>query len=364
MKKSTLTAFPGAFSLLVKNTRFKTCSCIAMVFLAGCAALDTHQAKLDQKQLRDVLMDYTDEQILDNLIRASNGLPIVHFDLTNITGLVTSKFIPTVGGSRMVTSVRTKTPTNTTVTTDQTTSVPGGGQTIVNTVAKTLSVVGGVVETIAKPFNWGISAERDNAISVQADPLIDDPKVYAAYITFLNTDIVAVDSQNRPSCTPANEQNDTKVTKTTTTTTKATTIKASAAAREPTGTASPAQTPTASAATPTETKESETSSVTEEKTPKAKPPLPVGLAIKSFNSIKSLRKSPAAPPTADVLVGPKLWKDRMYYWVPKHYQRQFFALCMATVARGVPSDAATEKESDAAKALKENSAILRRQELK
>src|SRR5437588_10701176 len=169
--------FPQRYSLrpsLARINQTKAYACFAAVFLASCAALDTHQAKLDQKELREVLMDYVDDQILDNLIRASNGRPIVHFDLSNITSDVTSKFTPTVGGGRNVTDVRTRTPTHSTVTTNQTTTT-SADQTVVNTVARTATLVGGVVETVAKPFTWGVGAERDNAITVQVDPVLDQP---------------------------------------------------------------------------------------------------------------------------------------------------------------------------------------------
>ena len=349
----------ATFQLIGRANRVKAFSCVITIFFASCAVLDTHQAKLDQQQLRDVLMDYTQDQILDNLIRASNGLPIVHFDLSNITGQVTSKFTPTVGGGRNVTDVRTRTPMHSTVTTNQTTTA-ATGQTIVNTVAKTVSAVGGVVETVAKPLSWGVGEERDNGISVQADPLIDEPDVYAAYIRFLNTDVVTEESENvaSPADTEDETRNGTKVTKITTATTQPTAVKTNTVT-EPAGTASSAQSQTASRTTTTEMKEfAATSSTTEEKTPKAKPPSKVDLVVKSFSSIKSLRKSPTAPAPADVLVGPKRWKDGMYYWVPKQYQKQFFALCMATVARG-----ATSGPTDAVKAVKEQTATIRRQQL-
>ena len=343
MKKPTLATFSVALSFLVKNTRFKTCSSIAVVFLAGCAALDTHQAKLDQKQLRDVLMDYTEDQILDNLIRASNGLPIVHYDFSHISALVTSKFVPTAGVGHTATNVRNKAPTLSTVTTDQTTNAPTG-QTIVNTVMKTVSAVGGVVETVTKPFTWGISAERDNTIGLEVGALLDEPEVYAAYIKFLNTDI------DDGKASAKKEGDNGKVTKTTTTTTKPTTIKTTTLAGvEPTATP-----------TTTEMKEfSETSSITEEKIPKTKPPLKVDLVVRNFDAIKSLRKCSTRPSRGNVLVGPKLWRDGMYYWIPKDYQAQFFALCLATVARGVPTTTSTEKESETVKVLKESNAIER-----
>jgi hypothetical protein len=93
-------------------------------------------------------MDYTEEQILDNLIRAYNGHPIVHFDIARINAAVTSKVLPVVGAGRSITDVQTRTPTHATLTTTGST-----GQMAVDTIAKTASVVGGVVETVAKPFN-------------------------------------------------------------------------------------------------------------------------------------------------------------------------------------------------------------------
>src|SRR4051812_10027207 len=69
-----------SFVAFAKMTHLKIYACVSLILLPGCAVLDTHQAKLDQKQLREVLMDYNQDQILDNLIRARNGLPIVHYD--------------------------------------------------------------------------------------------------------------------------------------------------------------------------------------------------------------------------------------------------------------------------------------------
>jgi len=297
-------------------------------------------------------MDYTQDQILDNLIRASNGLPIVHFDLSNITGQVTSKFTPTVGGGRNVTDVRTRTPTHNTVITNQTTGTTSTttnpvNQTVMSgamhTVASTVSVVSGLVETVATPFNWGVGEERDNGISIQADPVIADPDVYAAYIKFLNTDVITGESEIIPSPETRNGNKVTEVPTTQPTTGNTNTV------MEPAGTAEEkAQSLTALPPLPPAAK------------PKPTPPKPhkVDLVIKSFSSIKSLRKSPTAPAPADVLVGPKRWKDGMYYWVPKQYQKQFFALCMATVARG-----ATSGSTDAVKAVKENTATIRRRQL-
>src|SRR5438874_3411999 len=97
--------FPLSAALqCVQNSLSRTCACILTIFFAGCAVLDTHQAKLDQKQLRDVLMDYTEDQILDNLIRADNGRAIVHFDVRTVTATVASKVTPNVSYGRTLTT--------------------------------------------------------------------------------------------------------------------------------------------------------------------------------------------------------------------------------------------------------------------
>lgn len=330
-----------------------TCGLVT-ILVAGCAALDTHQAKLDQKQLREVLMDYIDDQILDNLIRASNGLAIVHFDLNTITATVTSKFTPTVGGGRTVADVKTRTPTHSTTTTDQltgtTTATAPASQTITNTVTRTVattaSVVGGVVETVTKPFTYSVMAERDNAIGVQVDPLLDEPDVYAAYVKFLNTDV-----PRRSGISDEGDEYETK--KMTTTSTEPTRIQKTTS----TSAGAPTQAQPSPANTTEVTDIAGTSTKTQEATPKAKPSAKLEFVVRDFDSIKSLRRSATAPPSSDVLVGPKQWKDGMYYWVPKQYREQFFALCLATVARGKPTGA--EKESETAKALKQFNALQR-----
>jgi hypothetical protein len=57
MKKSIAAPFLAAFPPFVRSSRTKTYGCIAVILLAGCAVLDTHQAKFDQKQLRDLELD-------------------------------------------------------------------------------------------------------------------------------------------------------------------------------------------------------------------------------------------------------------------------------------------------------------------
>ena len=57
MKKSIAAPFLAAFPPFVRSSRTKTYGYIAIILLVGCAVLDTHPAKLDQKQLRDLEPD-------------------------------------------------------------------------------------------------------------------------------------------------------------------------------------------------------------------------------------------------------------------------------------------------------------------
>jgi hypothetical protein len=332
--------------------RAKIALSLLSILAAGCAALDTHQAKLDQKQLRDVLMDYEEDQILDNLIRASNGLPIVHFDIRSVTATVSSKITPSVGSGKTITGIRTRTPTTSTVTTDQT-ALAATGNTIMHTVAGTVSLVGGVVETVVKPFSYGASAERNNSVYVEMKPVVDERKLYAAYVKFLNVGSVREKPQSNTL-----ETNKVTTTETDPTSEITTTEKSS-------GESTPG---TASKTTETKIVEKTTSTTTEEVLKKegedlivtrhTTPPPP--------NTMQPLMRRSAPPSANRVLVGPKYWKGQ-YYWVPIEYQKDFFELCLATVTRGgAPGSTAgapAQNKTDALKNELEDFNSLERQNL-
>ena len=47
-------------------------------------------------------------------------------------------------------------------------------------------VVPSAVQSIVRPYNLSISANRQSVVSAVLNPIIDDPSVYAAYANFLN----------------------------------------------------------------------------------------------------------------------------------------------------------------------------------
>jgi hypothetical protein len=251
-------------------------SVAALVTFAGCALTTSHQVKADHQQLRDVLMDYVEDQIMDNLIRAYNGLPIAHFDFSHISAVVASKFTPQVAAGRTVTDVSNKAPNRQTVTTN-TVATSGATTTVTKVVGSTVAAIGGVAETVAKPFTYGASAERDNTIDVEVAPVLNEKELYAAYLRFLNRP-----DELLPTKTVSVSKKNTDGTITTT----------------------------------TEQKE-------------------LNLNL-DFSKIQSLQRTPDPPSDGQSLICRRWKRDGLYYWVPMDYKAAFFRLSIATVARSAP----------------------------
>jgi hypothetical protein len=63
-----------------------------LIFCAGamaCAGCAVAELRSDQDKIRTVLLDLYTNQIMDNLIRAENGMPIIQLDYTNATATIT-----------------------------------------------------------------------------------------------------------------------------------------------------------------------------------------------------------------------------------------------------------------------------------
>lgn len=138
---------------------------LALVLLAlpSCAA---RRAETSQRDMRCTLMTLTEEQMLDNLVRLNEGLPILHIDYTNLNAVLTD----TAGAS----------------TADL-------GYTKVDNVFK-------VIDGAAVPANDGFlgagsktvatrgstSGTLATALTFQGTPVIGKSLVYAAYLDYLN----------------------------------------------------------------------------------------------------------------------------------------------------------------------------------
>jgi hypothetical protein len=140
---------------------------LAVTILAGCTSMEV---RYDAEGVRLAMLDFYQNEIMDNLIRARSGLPFIHVDLSNLTATVQTKL-----GAQV-----------------------GVGQTLNDTAARQTTIGGslvhgavGIVTTATqlavRPFTVNLNPERDNQIAVTENPTFgDDADIYQRYIQFLN----------------------------------------------------------------------------------------------------------------------------------------------------------------------------------
>jgi hypothetical protein len=142
--------------------------CLCGLTLAGCTA---RELCTDQDKLRCALLDLYTNQIMDNLIRAAKGLPIIQLDYLNATAQVTLKETATVSDG----VARTRSDVFTAV------------------AATSLALTRSTVNTLM----GGATIDHSNQLSVTAAPVTTSDAVYDAYREFL-----ALPGSLQVSCTP------------------------------------------------------------------------------------------------------------------------------------------------------------------
>jgi hypothetical protein len=178
---------------LYQACRLLATSLICCLALSGCAV---HQLHSDHDKIRTALLDLYTNQIIDNLIRAYNGLPIIQLDYTNAVATVTvvdteslndtlatsSTVVTTNSLSPSLTNGATSSATKTTSATPST--VAALTATLTSAAATALSVVTthGLVNTVA-----GTSTHSNsNQVALTATPVTTSNDVYDAYLYFLS----------------------------------------------------------------------------------------------------------------------------------------------------------------------------------
>ncbi|HZU35253.1 MAG TPA: hypothetical protein VFA18_05075 [Gemmataceae bacterium] len=140
------------------------CSC-----LVGCRSEELGQ---DQCQFRQVLLNLYTDQIMDNLVRAHNGLPIVQLDYSSIQGSITDD----VSASEAFDYTHTATKS----------AVVKGALTLGHTIARDLKST--------------LTGDRKVQLSVTANPVINNDEVYRAYLEFLSLPGSLLFSESPPPC--------------------------------------------------------------------------------------------------------------------------------------------------------------------
>jgi hypothetical protein len=153
MKTSMLATTFVSFPLLAKTTQLKTYGCIAIVLLAGCTAT---QVRWDATNIREQVMVYYNDQIMDNLIRAKNHVPFVHVDITLLTSQGSSQISGTIGAGE------TRTHTD--------------------------SAVSGFMKAVTRPFTYSVTPQQTESLSITAAPALGSqalaaPSAYPPVLT-------------------------------------------------------------------------------------------------------------------------------------------------------------------------------------
>jgi hypothetical protein len=146
-------------------------SCIAVILLTGCT---TTHVQWDAVQMREHVVDYYNDEIMDNLVRAVNGQPFVHVDVAGLQALAGSKLAGTVNGG--------ETQTHTTGTSPAITAA---------------AIVGTFSRAVMRPFTFSVNPERTDTLTITSTPVIGavppprpgetkQPSIYDLYLKFLN----------------------------------------------------------------------------------------------------------------------------------------------------------------------------------
>ena len=267
--------------------------------LSSCAS---YYSTRDAHLAREYLTSDIENEVIFNLIRAANGLPFAHYDVVSVQSVVTDRILPNAGGTRV-----------------------GASNGFVPT-----AVMGTLLHTVTRTLNAGVSAERANAVTTNIAPVVNDPKIYAAYVNFLRT-------PHKTSANALKRKSPTYGTEEAVISTKTTETDGGMG----------------------DEKKLTSVETTKEFQPSVLPEI-------DFGHIYALQSSVTEPSDRVAVVHTKRkWEDGQWYYVPVEYKPEFSYLCMAMVARGAKASPAgsggSAAQEDTAKALQQLNSQLMQQ---
>jgi hypothetical protein len=153
---------------------------LCAVASTGCAV---HELRDDQDKIRCALLDLYTNQIIDNLIRASNGMPIIQIDYTNATATLTVRETATFSDSLATTRSTVLTDNVATTGTSVFTRAAATTLALTKSVVTTLTAVG--TKTSLNTLMGSMGGEHTNQVAVTGTPVTTSNDVYDAYLYFL-----------------------------------------------------------------------------------------------------------------------------------------------------------------------------------
>ena len=131
---------------------------LASTALPGC--LSVAETQHDHEKIRTALNTLYENQIIDNLIRAANGVPFVQLDYTSATTTVTVTQDGGIGATPSLVTTRDR-----------------------STPVKVIALASRV---FTNSWSYDLKAGNSNQIALTANPVTDKNGVYDAYLQFLN----------------------------------------------------------------------------------------------------------------------------------------------------------------------------------
>jgi hypothetical protein len=125
---------------------------------AACSGCAVHEVHKDHDLIRTTLLDLYTDQIMDNLVRAANNMPIIQVDYTQATAMVTITNSISGSDTQMVMASNVL-------------SIPATALAATRSITTTLMGMLGNMNT--------------NQVTIQASPVTTQNEVYDAYLEYL-----------------------------------------------------------------------------------------------------------------------------------------------------------------------------------
>jgi hypothetical protein len=138
--------FPGSSSLRsFAYPRRGKWATLSLLLLTGCMAT---QNRWQATQMRQQVMDYYNDQIMENLIRTKEKLPFVHVDVTSLTTTDVASLTGTIGSGETPSFSRTS-PSS---------AMVGALHTI--------------TRGVTRPFSYSVSPNRNTSLQIVSSPVL------------------------------------------------------------------------------------------------------------------------------------------------------------------------------------------------
>lgn len=135
------------FWWFARSGPLKYCCVIPVVCLAGCMAT---QNRWQATQMRQQVMDYYNDQIMENLIRTKENLPFVHVDVTSLTTTDAAALSGSVGNGETTSFTQTSPSSN----------------------APMLGALHTIARGVMRPFSYSVTPSRNTSLQILASPVL------------------------------------------------------------------------------------------------------------------------------------------------------------------------------------------------